>query len=449
MDAGTEPLMSVGTVLATVGAAGVLGVLVVRPRLGLLALILYYPFIDLAARSQVPGLNAETLLLSAGIGVTVTRKGLRLPPFVYLAPLAAYFALMAMGWLVTLSWYQGEYPFLDHWDNLKRLKSVLFPTLVFFLTYIWLDDSDERLRGIEAISIAVGISAATGLVDWALSLSDAMSDGGRAAGVFVNPNRLGVLLASFSVVSATLVWNRTLPGWRRGLHGAMYGLALFVVVLTLSRKAWIAILLAHFVWLLFVNRAMVLGLVFGALVAMTVAYPLMPEIIQERVEETFRPGQTVYWGRGASRFEGSAGQRIALYQAGIRMFGESPIWGHGLSSFLLLSPYYGAKYGLVTHRDPHSLPLKVAAENGVIGLGVLAWVAAVVAGSGLLLFRRSRTEAWIGAVFLATVASLFLSNLLGTVMYEHNVSFLFWALFGLVARAERSSARQPSGTAQA
>ena len=196
----------------------------------------------------------------------------------------------------------------------------------------------------------------------------------------------------------------------------------------------LAALMGHIVWFGFVNRRL---LVVGALVALLVgplSYPFLPTVIRDRVEGTFRVGQSLYGVEGAAGLEGSAALRVALWRIGWDMFSDSPIWGQGLGSFELKAPRYGAGYGVLSHRSPHNLPIKVAAESGLIGLAVFGWLVLAVLSVSLALWRSQSTTRYLGALVLAVSMTFGVANLFATVAYENLVSIYIWALVGLIGR---------------
>ena len=188
---------------------------------------------------------------------------------------------------------------------------------------------------------------------------------------------------------------------------------------------------------------MLLLLAIGLLLALTVAFPLLPYSVRDRIEETFRIRNTVFQAAGASYFETSAATRIVFYRIGGDMFLDSPIWGHGLGSFNLLTPEYGARYGMLQHKDPHSLITKLGTEMGLLGLGVFVWIAVLVVQLGRRLWREDEDESTLGPLLLAIGMALLVGNLVSTsFIHIHLISAFFWLLFGMAARAGQNLGQQ-------
>jgi O-antigen ligase len=422
-------------IVATGGFALVLALLFVRPQLGIVALIAFYPLVELVPRMPLPGMNAETALFVGAGAVTLMRFGPRLPPLRYSAPFVVFVMVMLMSWGIGAV----QAVAIDPWELFKIWKSATFPCLFFLFAYWWIVDERSRRHALEAITWSVGVVAITGLVDSVAPFS-ASGLQGRAAGVLDEPNNMGGLLAAFSLVALPLIGSRELGWLRRAAYLAVYLLALAVTVLTLSRGAWLGMLAGHAVVLILARPAWLLaGLLAGAILLPS-SYPFFPERVRERIEETFEPQRRVFRG-GAERF-GSGAERIVFYQIGYEMFLESPIWGQGMESFLVRSKDYGARYGLLSHRAPHSLVVKLASETGLIGLSMLAWLGLAVGAVGFSLWRGRPEARRLGLTLLAVTGSIAASNLVHDTFTGHHVfGGLFWMLFGSAARLHFDSRR--------
>jgi O-antigen ligase len=431
--------MSIPAVLSLSGAIIVVLLLVIRPYWGLLALILYYPFIELIPRWG-PGLNAETALFTVAI-LAVLVRGYRCfpPPYVF-APIVGYLSVMALSFAVLTTRYQAgagglHDPAPSYWAIAKLLKSELWPLLVFFVAYALSGGSRERRSIVTALALGVTIVSVAGLID--LLVGDrpygvAME---RATGLAQNPNRLGILAAAFSPIALHRAFEWENRRRERLACGIIYLVVALALVFSQSRKAWLAAVIGHFVWLAYRNRALVLPAAVALVMTLTIGYAALPSIIRDRIEATFTPGRTIYQAGIARRLDPSSGSRIVFYTVGVEMFMDSPLVGHGFHSFRLRGPTYSAKYGYLEGEDPHSLPLKVLVESGLIGFIFLLWMVAVVFYVGLRAARTKSLDRELGVCFVACCAALGVANLLGTATSVHLISVFFWIFFGCVARA--------------
>ena len=128
---------------------------------------------------------------------------------------------------------------------------------------------------------------------------------------------------------------RDLSVFRRVLHGATYVLAFVAVVFSLSRGNWVALIAAHAVFFLLVSRPLFLAMVATTALLATVAFPLLPDVVRERIAYTHDAGGPVAYSVGGG-LEMSAALRVVFARIGWDMFRESPIWGHGYGSFFFM-----------------------------------------------------------------------------------------------------------------
>ena len=304
--------------------------------------------------------------------MTVLRFGARLPPLRYSAPVVGYIVMLAMGLVIAIPWAlkvtaQTDEPAI--WYIFKTWKSISFSALFFFATYWWMGRPQDRSRMLEAISFGVWISAVVALLDVALGLSE-IGGQGRATGLQGDPNAMAEAVGSMMFVSLHLaIYGRELPVWRRLFHGSAYVLSFFAVVLSLSRGNWLALVIAHAAYFLLVNRTLFFATIVSVVLFATIAFPLLPEVVRDRILVTGQTGRTVYALSGAAGLETSAAMRVVFTKIGYDMWLESPLWGQGLGSFFFRAPEMGARYGFFQAKDAHNIIVKLAAENGLIGVG--------------------------------------------------------------------------------
>ena len=189
------------------------------------------------------------------------------------------------------------------------------------------------------------------------------------------------------------------------------------LVLTLSRSSLGALLaglgvLAAIRWK--ISRTVVVGIAVVAVGAAAVA--ISPHTFG--VEQGFNG---VFSGRGS------------LVSGGASMFAQRPLWGYGSGSFQVeyLAQHPDSPGGV---GDSHTLPVTIAAEQGVIGelvyLGVLA--AAI-----LTLLRDVR-----GDPVRAAIAGAFVGLVVHTLVYDDFLSDpIAWTLLGIGAALARAPRR--------
>jgi O-antigen ligase len=428
------PLDNVATIVlpgwvTAAGAAIVFLLLAVRPFAGICALLAFYPLMHQVPRTPVPGLNAETILVSFAMILTLGRSRLRLPPMPLTAVVFALIAVHLMGWLIANTWISIPVETLTAWGRFRSVKSHLFTALLFFVAFWWAREERHRRALLESISAGMAIAALGVCIDFA------RGGAGRSSGFYDNPNMPAEYLAVFAPICLSLMFRPDLPRSRRALHAICYGAAMMAVLFTLSRTGWLAVIFGHGVYLGLLHPRVLVTAAFALLLLGPAAYPLLPQRVHDRIEGTFQTGTVVYRTGVDVSLESSASSRLAQYRAGLDMFLASPLWGHGSESYRLLSVEYGARYGIVTSIAPHGTLIKAAAETGLIGLLALFWLAALVLRIGWQSWTRtSAAERAHGALLLSVgvasiIANLFGSSFLGSWLY----SSALWAIFGTLA----------------
>ncbi len=238
-----------------------------------------------------------------------------------------------------------------------------------------------------------------------------------ANSVFYDPNIFGRFLALVMVLLAViLLYDRD----RREQLAATLVLAVLWVglLVSLSRSSLGAVLaglvvLAAVRWR--VSRAVVVVVGVVAVAAAVVA-------ITPNTFGLEQGSNGVLSGRGS------------LVSGGIHMFGQRPVWGYGSGGFC---PQYLLEYPLSPGHvcDSHTLPVTIAAEQGLIGevvyLGLLA-------AAALMLLYGVR-----GDPVRAAVAAAFLGLVVHTLVYDDFLSDpATWALLGIGAALARAPGRQ-------
>jgi putative inorganic carbon (HCO3(-)) transporter len=138
--------------------------------------------------------------------------------------------------------------------------------------------------------------------------------------------------------------------------------------------------------------------------------------------------------------------RVKLTEGALDMARDRPVWGYGSGAF---SDQYRERRKLRSRRalaESHTIPLTVAAEQGIIGLAAYLALLAVALGAAFSGVRRAvageRPE--IPAVAAAAVAAAFCALVIHTFIYA---SFLedptSWLLLGLAAALGGARRREP------
>ncbi len=249
---------------------------------------------------------------------------------------------------------------------------------------------ERRLRlavdGLVAISVALSIWGLAQFLDGAGGLD------WRIRGPFSHYMTFaGVLLMADLVLVAELASSRHGRwGWRWlaliAINAALVG--------SLTRSAWVALLLALVVLFLLRAPRFLLVLAPAALAVLL----LSPATVQQRAVSIFSLQNVTNY------------DRLCMLEAGLHMVAQRPLFGHGPGMVQARYPIYRhptAPRHEVVHL--HNSYIQLAAERGLLSLGAYLWLIGgglVVGYRGLRRELRSptgRTDLWLGA-FTALVA---------------------------------------------
>jgi O-antigen ligase len=125
----------------------------------------------------------------------------------------------------------------------------------------------------------------------------------------------------------------------------------------------------------------VAALALASVVIVSVAAPNLPSLSLERFANLAEFVQgSVSSDAGVPGGDTSAAARVQLYQFAVQTFEQRPLVGAGTAGFEALSP---AALGPAADTYPHNAILQVAAEFGLLGLGLFLGVAAIGLGRRL------------------------------------------------------------------
>lgn len=261
-------------------------------------------------------------------------------------------------------------------------------------------------------------------------------------------NFLGAYLAILLPL-ALYRWVSAPPSSRRAWRWLLLlGLYLFILLLTLSRAAWLAAAVGTltFLWLLPSPREMpttcqrfrLLALA-GVCIAFVAVVLLGEELGRSQwlkpvdapiaaTSDSATPGYAVY----AEIREESLSRRLIIWRATLPIIGERPLLGHGPEMFVTVfneryppGSLYAGRDVIVD--DPHNQLLELLIAAGLVGM--LAWLALL--GTLAWQIRRGwqraqgRQRRWLAACLAALVAFLVQAQFNPDMVA---VSVLFWVL---------------------
>ncbi|HEV8700160.1 MAG TPA: O-antigen ligase family protein [Candidatus Polarisedimenticolia bacterium] len=354
----------------TIGGIGLV-ILALRPYLGIHAFIaVMYLENVLPSEGGVTGPKVlGAVILTGWLLSAALRRGLgfRLGAFV-----------LVMLAFVTWTGVSSVYA-LD--DELALARVFSFVQLAgATLMFISVIDRPSRMRGVQwAIVLWTCLATIFALAEYYLGLTNV------AVGFIGNRNGLASGI-SFAIVFACLLYQAD-PGRLARLF-LIFTLPVFFLglALTLSRTGFIMLAVGLLAVWYRVVRDKGLLILAGSVAALSLVTVLLPDTVWQRV------GSIV---PAIRQQRDTFGLRVRLWQAGMRMIEDRPVFGVGPGNFVAALPRYSP--GELTGRQlvAHNSYVSVAAEMGLVGLALFLMMYLLAlreAGFALRWGRRSGSK---------------------------------------------------------
>jgi O-antigen ligase len=212
-------------------------------------------------------------------------------------------------------------------------------------------------------------------------------------------------------------------------------LAIFCILLSLSRTAWFSIVLTSmFMAFLFIKNKRIFFISAAATAIVCVAaYAFIP-IIHERIGligsdiEKFSAGEEVT----------SLGRRFLMWKAAIMMFLSNPLIGVGTGGYVPTMKAYITSGQmpefLLEFNQPHNMYLFALATNGLLGLGGLLYVFYRGLRFALPLVRTDGKEKFFAFVATATIIHFMIAGLTDSFFNIQILRYTFAFVMGVTVR---------------
>jgi O-antigen ligase len=316
----------------------------------------------------------------------------------------------------------------------KALEQTVFFYVPFALLFALLRDIEWSPRLLRAgFTVLIGLAlafAAVGFVEYAtrrlllnpkVIASNELEEYFRVNSLFFDPNIYGRFLALVMLgLAAVLLWERRPRA--AGLAAAALAVLWGGLLLTLSQSSFA-------------------GLLAGLFVLAALRYPpakVAPAVIAVVaiglvVVLAFPSALRLDLGNAKSLDDATSG-RYELMRGGLDLAGDRPLWGWGSGAFAeeYLAHGFGARSDAVS--ASHTIPLTVAAEQGLIGLGVYLALLAAALGRLLGRARDDPYRAFVAAGFVAVIVHTWLY----AAFLEDPVTWTLLAVGAVLARRPRS-----------
>jgi len=275
-----------------------------------------------------------------------------------------------------------------------------------------------RARTAITVAITVGaLSAAYGVVQYGILHFDNL--GQRPHGTIGHYMQYsGLLMMVTTAAAARLLFDKRDRAWPAIVLPAL----LVALALTFTRSAWVGTSVALAVLFLMKDFRLI-----GALpILLALFFAVAPAQLTQRMYSMF------------DLKDPTNRDRVAMLREGARMVAAYPLTGVGPN---MVEKVY------VRFRDPeaverinphlHNVPMQIAAERGLLALGVWIWFIGSAAAGLLGLFRRGRSP-YLAATGLGAIAGMLAAG-----MFEHNFGASLFLMFFLVLLTLPFAAERP------
>lgn len=190
----------------------------------------------------------------------------------------------------------------------------------------------------------------------------------RIGGPFGSPNAYSQIMLPLIPIALDRVWNES-DRWLRFLAVWALAATVMTVIFTFSRTGFMVMVLMLI--LMFIRRPPRVSVLLVTIVLVVPLFQFIPESYVERISTLtdLLPGSG-----GDARDEVSFRGRLSENIAGIQAFSDYPVLGVGWGNFPKHYQRYARHIGTDTRRierGTHNLYLQIAAEQGMLGLGVM------------------------------------------------------------------------------
>ena len=242
-----------------------------------------------------------------------------------------------------------------------------------------------------------------------------------------NPNLLaGFLVVVMSLAVGIGLHTENIPG--KVLLFVLVAVLGICLVLTYSRGAWLSVVAVTALCGRLYNRK-----VLWVFLVIPVLALVCHDGVMERLLSIFNPTDT------------SSTLRIALWESTVAMILDKPLLGIGWGSYWLVYPDYDffLNNPAATIVHAHNMYLHIAAEIGIPGL--MVFLAIIYGHTRKAIQVLAQTQnTWVAGVMLGTVAAvlgLAVNGFTDYIMFNVQMSMLFWLLNALIIAVWESNCR--------
>ena len=251
--------------------------------------------------------------------------------------------------------------------------------------------------------------------------SDELKDKYLSGGISLSGNELAVFLAQYVVIFVALFFYDDHPV-RKYFYLFTIALSYYCILFLFSRGGY----LAAGAGLLFMGLIRERKLLLLLFIVFIFYQTLLPNAVIERIEMT----------KTESGYDGTALQRLGMWEQAQGMISEKPIYGWGFFITPFIEVKAGWHFGSRAWGSFHNNFFQTTVELGIIGLALVLWIYFAGMWLGWRLFKISQDPFAKGlGLGMATCAiSILAGNLNGSYWHFFTISSFYWIYLALVVR---------------
>ena len=254
----------------------------------------------------------------------------------------------------------------------QSLPNFLTKTLEWFIVYFLVIEGVTEKKHIYLIfgvfTVTLLATVLDSLVQYYVTYKDVflgrmIDPGARATAGFKAPNGLGAYLTVAAPMIFTWIFKRNVSFKYRSLVALLFFLVTWSLAVTFSRGAWSTAFLGiiFFVLLLtFPEKRRAFYFVFVVVLILVVLCGLLGFILTRDWQNSSLRYDTISW-------------RLHIWKDALKMIEDSPIFGHGINTFMQVFEKYRSDRG-ANPTYAHNSYLQLTVETGIIGLVSFLWI---------------------------------------------------------------------------
>ena len=255
----------------------------------------------------------------------------------------------------------------------------------------------------------------------------------RPTASFKSPNHFGGWLSMVLPITMSLFLFGTEKKKRiRIAFGILSALLFICLLLAASRGAWLGFVGAILLIGILKRKKLILMSIICISVSLLLVLFMLPGKTGKETQSLLNLNQATIM------------QRLILWKETLPMIKDRPLLGHGVNTFMSNWSNYGVGKAFGHPYYPHNCYLHMAAEIGLIGLGMFIWVIVMLFKSTIKFLKKMELKTEedsfyqaVGIGLLGGITACLISSFVDNNLYVVLLATFFWVLLGLVNAEKR------------